>query len=361
MKTDFKMTSQELNNLVDNANDNIKQLSTDINSLKEDIKNKLILTNLETSYTNDILQDILSGGYQIDNNLHLFDMNNKGIFDIFGTTIHPKFIKPPINILNIKTSTVENHFFYRSEVKISINGEYHEDYTSILKHDSFDDNKTIIKEFSSPNISISIENTDNFLGDSLFNVIEIDPYLNGSFDIQEVIITSNDSLEPTITTLTNIKSVGQMRLALKDKMSLHKIVFKIKINYSIFKNDIKVYPFGLKHIYLLNADFYPESYIIANIKKDSIISRIENNIRLKTPEGLQEDVIKHNAAEASDNDIELYLRYENGMLQHKIDPNQKDDYDLAYNTTDFSAKIPLMISMIPKVLLGISFDVKLRK
>ena len=360
MKTNFKMTSQELNNLVDNANDSIKQLNTNINSLKEDIKNKLILTNLETSYTNDILQDILSGGYQIDNNLHLFDMNNKGIFDIFGTTIHPKFIKPPINILNIKTSTVENHFFYRSEVKISINGEYHEDYTSILKHDSFDDNKTIIKEFSSPNVNITIENTNNFLGDSLFNMIEIDPYLNGSFDIQEVTITSNNSLEPTIITLTDIKSVGQMRLALKDKMSLYKIDFKIKINYSVFKNDTKVYPFGLKHIYFLNADFYPESHIIVNIKKDSIIKRIENNVKFKTPEGLQDDAIKHNAAEASANDIELYLRYENEILQHKIDPNQKNDYDLTFNTTNFFAKIPLMVSMTPKVLLGISFDVKVR-
>ena len=153
-----------------------------------------------------------------------------------------------------------------------------------MKSDSLQDKEIIFDELNTDTITISYELDNSLaLGTSRFNVIEIDPYIKGAYSLTSLecysLDTSGNLSSTPITTVQGFNNIGKTRIILDKKIKFSKVVMTFKINFSTEVNNISVYPFGLKHIYFMEADFLADtSFVIVPIIADDYIEYIYNDI-----------------------------------------------------------------------------------
>jgi hypothetical protein len=291
----------------------------------------------ETEYANSVIEKLQAGMFIPDGTMKTI-ANAYSKLDRFGSTVHSEMIKEPVNVFNLKIAGT-GEVYFRNDINVSVNNQTLDKFQDILKHESLSRN-IFFGEYNSPNITLKFEtpSISKMLGPTKFNMIEIDPFLNGSFDITSLKIYKYDTNGAYIDTpdTYTFPSCGKMRFILPEKVSFYKIEMGIKINYQTQKNDIKLYPFGLKHIYFYDADFRPDSYAVTIINSEKSIGSLNEDIRIKTPAG----IIKTTMTEQG---IVSYIDYNNGVFETPVVTSTENQLNtIAREINKLYVKIPLL-------------------
>lgn len=332
------MSSKELNKIFKESRDMSYAVNEKINNIKSDISKKLTILKYETEHINKKI-DTIGTTMARDLSIIAFDHTSSGLYSDYGYSVHAKFSKSPIDLFNLKLSSGSSMF--REDVAIGINDIYKDEYKSILMAEN-NVNKTIVfEELFTDVATIDIElDRSNILGTSRFNMIEIDPYLYGAYDILNINIYSLDTAgalksEPDVS-LNGFDKIGRTRIILPEKKKFYKITIDFKINFKSLKADQEVYPFGLKHIYFYEADFNPNSFVIAELSSEDYVEYIYDDLKLYSTQGTIESTI-------SEQQIEVYTDYIGNTLSGRIYPSTEAVKNrIAKNTKKLYIKIPLV-------------------
>lgn len=345
-----KMSSQDFNKILEDCKEAIDRTRLDIKDIKDDINIKTTITDHEIEYTNLLLKEV---GYSSKDDEYMMLSNALGgLYEVYSSVTHASFKREPVNIFNLKAINATEDFF-RDEIDVSINGVKNSYYKNILKSDKvknkkifFEERKdfTEIKEnevedikahlFNKNNIKLEFEvNIDRAVGISKFNLIEIDPYLMGSFDLASIEIYEEDKEKP-VRIVPRINRLGKIRILLDKKYLFKKVVFNIEPNYKTVKSGIKIIPFGFKHIFFLEADFRTDSKAIIKYSSDDYIDFINNSVTLLTPFGKKETSIIEEG-------IKIYLDYKNNILENEHQPSEMVKNPIARNLHSIYFEVPL--------------------
>jgi hypothetical protein len=218
-------------------------------------------------------------------------------------------------------------------------------YTNFLVADDSIDKKIMFHEHLSEELKIEYyidPNNKMTLGTSRFNVIEIDPYIYGAYNVRFIEIFSLSEMngvisEIPIKTISGINNIGKIRIILDEKVKFSKVVFHFNLsNVRTQKRNQDVFPFGLKHIHFYEADFLEDSYVIVPIRANDYIEYIYNDIKL------------YHAGETIDAtcdfyNIEIYTDFINNTLTGRVyTSSDAQAYRITKNTKMLYAKIPLI-------------------
>lgn len=331
------MSSKELNDIFSNAQKDTVSFQQKIQAIKNDMSKKITIIKYENEFINKKL-DVINTGLIANENILSFENNSYGVFNDYGYMIHPKFKKTPIDILNLKLPNGDNYF--RNEVLATVNGIEKPEYVNVLMADNHIEKNIVFEEFETPEISLEYTLTNSYnLGTMRFNTIEIDPYLYGAYDLTSIEVysldtTNNISSEPTYT-YDGFNNIGRIRIILPDKLKFTKIKFNFKVNFKTQRNSIDIYPFGLKHINLLEADFIEDSFVITEYVSDEFIEYVMNEMTLYTTQGKKEIT-------ANEYGIEVFTNYESNTLFGKVNLSSNAGiYRIPKNTRTLYVKIPL--------------------
>ena len=251
----YTLNSQEYNDIFKTA-----QEKFDIEMLKRektiaDMGKKLMIINYTNEFVNSKIDRINAGVYY-NNKLKVFDRNLGGLYSQYGYMVHPRFKSDPIDIFNLKL--IDGNSMFKNSLKCQVNDMDNEAYINLLVNESSLYKEILFEEMIVDKIKISYElNSKVSLGTMRFNVIEIDPYIAGAYNIDKIEIYTMDTstasikIDPTIV-IENIAEIAKTRIILDKKTKFSKVVFHFSVNFGSEINGINIYPFGLKHIH-----FYP--------------------------------------------------------------------------------------------------------
>ena len=335
----YTLNSQEYNDIFKTA-----QEKFDIEMLKRekviaDMGKKLMIINYTNEFINSKIDRINAGVYY-NNKLKVFDRNLGGLYNQYGYMVHPRFKSEPIDIFNLKLT--DGNSLFKNSLSCKVNDIDNEDYINLLINEASLNKEILFEEMIQKEIKISYElNSKVSLGTMRFNVIEIDPYISGAYNLDKVEIYTMDSntasikVEPTIT-ISNIESIAKTRIILDEKVKFCKVEFTFSVNFESEINHIKIYPFGLKHIHFYEANFLEESSVIIPIESNDYFEYIYNDITLYSAEGKIETTVDYY-------NIEFYTDFESNTLTGRVYPSSEAQaYRIAKNTKTLYAKIPLL-------------------
>lgn len=346
-----KMSSQEYNNILSNATNKIEDISKEMKSIKNDMTKKLTIIKHEQEYLSQLYDKTIYATQQDDTFVFLNNNKYEGLFNGYSSVVHAYFKQTPINVFNLKVVNGQESFF-RDEVKVMINGIEDDVFKNILKADdvadkeiffeeyefnsaikTLEDNTTVLEEKNNL-ITITIE-TDKAkaIGTSKFNIIELDPYLYKSFNIEALNIYTDDSDVPTVT-MNNISKVGKTRFILDKKYEFKKVEFIIRTLYCSNTNGKEVWPFGIKHLYFLEADFRSDSYIIVDYTSEDYIDEVKDSVEVITSTGIR-------TSSLTEEGIRIFLSSSNGMLENEQEPSNDIKKPIARNLNTIFFHIPL--------------------
>ena len=312
-----KLSSRDLMSLLDSTYSRINDMETTISTLKLNLDSRLSVIRNIQEYEQKRMTDLtklLDEGKWIKqaNKIVLANSNIiKGTYSQFGSTIHPALLKEPVDILNYKTI---NGYVFKDNASISINGVTKPKYLAALQNDTIPDQDICFEEFDKQDLEIEIKiNPGKLLGSTNFNMIEIVPYIPGSFNISDIEVYSlqgyymeDNSADSVIS--NTIKNVGVSRILMDKTITMYKVNLNVHINY---KNINDAYPFGIKHIYFLNAEFNPDSFIVIKSDQAGYIDTISEDITVVDQTGVVDTT-------CNEEGLKLFIEYDSG--EGGIDP-----------------------------------------
>jgi hypothetical protein len=341
-----KMNSKELSEILEDSQESIANIEADMNTVKRDLVNKLAVIKNEQEYSIQELlniKELLNGGTAKDLKSKIVYARQTGLggtYDIYGSTVHPKFVRDPNNIFNFVTAMGP---VFKNNANIRINDVVNETQKAMLIHDGIAGKGIAFAEYDSANIKLEIEiNVGDLLGDTVFNMIEIAPYLPGSFTINSIEVYKiqsylMQSTLPDYAITLPINKVGACRIMLDQKYSLYKFVMNVTVNY---QNRNGKYPFGLRHLYFYNADFDPASHVIAKIEKSKLIDWVSEDLHVRDQRGQYDST-------CTSEGVQLFMAYNNSMLEYEIATSKGlAENIIARNTKELYVKLPLNRSII---------------
>lgn len=345
-----KMSSQEYNKILSNATNKIETISQEMKAVKNDMVKKIMIINHEQEYLSQLYDKTIYATQQDDTFVFLNNNKYQGLFDGYSSVVHAYFKQTPINVFNLKVVNGQESFF-RDEVKVSINGVEDDHFKNILKAEDVSDKEIFFEEYEFESAintledGTPVEEKDNLItvvvetdktkaiGISKFNVIEIDPYLYKSFNIEALNIYTDDSNVPTVT-MNNINKIGKTRFILDKKYEFKKVEFVIRTLYNSKSNGKSVWPFGIKHLFFLEADFRNDSYIIVDYTSEDYIDEVKDSIEVITSTGSR-------TSSLSEEGIRIFLSSNNGMLENEQEPSNDIKKPIARNLNTIYFHIPL--------------------
>lgn len=347
-----KMNSQAMMDMIDDTLDTVQEIKDDMNEIKEQMETKLAILNTYYDTANKTLAaitaNIKEAKRQEDTVVFGLDYNTSKIVDgsysIYGQTIHPAFVKLPEQIFNFVTGTSQALFKDNVDVSFIVGDteDFQYEYCNILKDESDTSKIDVFKSFDLSNdkqLTLAIEiHPANLVGNAKCNMIEINPYLPGTFDItgiriytlEQYLMQQTDD-EPAYESTAIYKNVGAQRIMLDGTYQIYRFEMDIQVH---MPSDMPDY-FGLRHLYFYNADIDEEnSYVVVKIQKDSYINSTEGNVTIYTAEDTK-DIRPESYGAPDYPGIQYYMLYENDTLQGKVSGQ------LARNVRELYAKIPL--------------------
>lgn len=342
-----KPTTSEVMDIFNAAAKKAETLHGEINSTKELLSNKMSILAHQLEYLNHQASTLSNVTGSAEGKIVFADADKAGNFDQFGLTIHPKLLKTPRNLFNFRSTT---GYLFRDNVKILANDSEDADLTEALKHDDIADKKYSIKEYDDSEIKLEIQaDTSAVLGSMNFNVIEIMPFLPGSFNVESITVYPKDDINTASHELDNgIVNVGNQRIILSEKTEVARLVIKIRV---LYKNANGKYPFGLKHLYLLDADFDALSYVVVREDRKSEISYIYDEVALKNQFGTD------TTASSTEYGIKYYASYDGeDTFEQELEVSKPTDLSyISINTKTVFVYIPVTTSLTA-INLNISTD-----
>lgn len=327
------------------AESDIQLIQQNIDSIQVQNEKKLAVVQAVQQYSLWKMQQLITrigSGVAQSDRIVFADENYivAGNYGIYGQTIHPAFVGTPRNVLNFQTNA---GYVYRDIATVTINDEIKDEYCDILKHDSILDQSPVFNRYTSNDVTLTISLNSSVVSDRTTNVIELCPFLPGSFTILSMTITAKSGAveqytdEKTVEEHINISEVGAMRICLTNAIPLASVTLHIRIDYQDNQNT---YPFGFKHIYFYHANFSSTSSVVVLLEKNGYIDYVSEDILFQTQWGSAESTCK---AE----DVKSYLYYTNGVLQNEIATmnNSIQNY-IPQNVKKIYVSIPIKTGMI---------------
>lgn len=349
-----QMNSQAMMNMIDDTLDTIRYVRENMADVKQQIETKMTILNTYYETANKILASINSGIKEAkrkeDTIIFGLDHNNvnkiiNGSYSLYGQTIHPSFARIPDQVFNFITGANQSLFKDNVSVSFIINGEkdYKEEYDNILKDESDQSKLDVFKSFdilpeNQHTLTLAIEvQPSNLVGNTKCNMLEISPYLPGTFDITGIRIwtieqyLTQDMDIPQYNSSLVYRNVGAQRILLDDTYQIYRMEMDIQLH---MPSDMSDY-FGLRHLYFYNADLDKEnSYVIVKITKDSYISSVDGSVTIYTDSDLK-NTDSNRYCFRDNPGIQYYMLYENNMLQGEITGA------IARNIRELYVRIPL--------------------
>lgn len=339
-----RMSSKQLMDVFDRAEESMSDLRSDINDVKQEVNRRLaVLSNIAEFSTESItrlnelvlLKEDAAPSTIVLNRANIVG----GIYDKYGLNILPLSSSVPVNIFNLFAATGP---IFKNNANVYVGGEFNANAINMLMHDSIKEKKSFFEEYTTPDITLNISiNPNELLGNTLFNTIELLPFIPGSFDIRAVRFQSLQdyragSFSPSTVISNTIPNVGASCIVLDKGIELYSCEIDIHIN---FRNAAGKYPFGLKHVYFLNKNYNKESYIIIKVSKDSYIDWISDDITVHDQKGIR-------ITSCSRENIRAYARYKNNVLDMEIPfTRETTQNSISRNIRDFYLKIPVQTSL----------------
>lgn len=369
---ELKNTSKYFTELVESMQQEYNDLETSIIKQHNSYDKKLEIMNAVLEYSNylnnqmsryiDSLKDgnrinetIFDGETVLKKNIYnankiLFADTNKVLeansnYEKYGNCIHPKIVGNLDNLLNFNSAA---GYIFKNSATVSINEEVKEEYIDVLKHDTILNKMPTFYQYSSDTVTLTIEFPDNpIVGSATCNAIEISPFLAGASILKNVTIITTPG-----TQLSNKAIVIDYDQPLEDTRILFDNTYSIKtmvLNFKLtFVNNLGMYPFGLRHIYLYNANFDTKnSNIVIKNEYKNLIKYINDNIVIsdQSADEVGNRYSKHNMT-CSEMDIKLYSYLSNGNLLYPIETHTRDIVNqISRNTKVFYADIPVKKAM----------------
>lgn len=333
-------------NVLEEAQNKVTQLENMAATMKLNLDSRLSVIRNIQEYEQQQMSNILA----TINDGSLYESHDKiicgnadiiqGIYDKFGSTIHPQLLKVPSNVFNFKT--VSGYYFKDNGI-VTINEVTKPKYRFMLSHDSITGQDLCFEEYDTPILEISIKiNPGELLGTTAFNLLEIVPFIPGSFDIMSLQIysiqgyyTGDVSADSTLP--DQLKNVGVSRILIDQTINLYELRMTIYIN---FRNSNGRYPFGIKHLYFLNANFNPNSYAVFKVTENRYVDTISEDITVVDQAG----TINTSCQEEN---IQLYTSWSNGVGVDEIVTSKGLSLNpLAKNTNTFYVYYPILRSVM---------------
>lgn len=369
---ELKNTSKYFTELVESMQQEYNDLETSIIKQHNSYDKKLEIMNAVLEYSNylnnqmsryiDSLKDgnrinetIFDGETVLKKNIYnankiLFADTNKVLeansnYEKYGNCIHPKIVGNLDNLLNFNSAA---GYIFKNSATVSINEEVKEEYIDVLKHDTILNKIPTFYQYSSDTVTLTIEFPDNpIVGSATCNAIEISPFLAGASILKNITIITTPG-----TQLSNKAIVIDYDQPLEDTRILFDNTYSIKtmiLNFKLtFVNNLGMYPFGLRHIYLYNANFDTKnSNIVIKNEYKNLIKYINDNIVIsdQTADEVGNRYSKHSTT-CSEMDIKLYSYLSNGNLLYPIETHARDIVNqISRNTKVFYADIPVKKAM----------------
>ena len=335
----YTLNSQEYNDIFKGAQEKFDTEMLKREKIMDDMAKKLMIINYANEFINNKI-DRLNAGIYYNNKLKVFDKNITGAFNQYGYMIHPQYKSEPIDIFNLKLT--DGSSMFKNSLKCQVNDMDNEAYINLLVNESSLYKEILFEETINSKVKISYElNSKVSLGSMRFNVIEIDPYIAGAYNIDKIEIYTMDTstaavkVEPTMV-IEKIDEIAKTRIILDKKMKFSKVVFTFSINFESEINGVKIYPFGLKHIHFFEANFIESSCAIVPIYSNDYFEYIYNDIVLYSAQGKIETTAEYY-------NIEFYTDYDNNTLTGKVyTSSEAQAYRIVKNTKTLYAKIPLI-------------------
>ena len=335
----YTLNSQEYNDIFKQAQEKFDTEMLKREKVMSDMLKKLMIINYANEFINNKI-DRINAGIYYNNKLKVFDKNVSGMYSQYGYMVHPKFKTEPIDIFNLKLT--DGNSMFKNSLKCKVNDIDNEAYINLLVNETSVYKEILFEEMIEDKITISYElNSKVSLGTMRFNVIEIDPYISGAYNIDKIEIYTMDStnaaikVEPTIV-IEQINEIGKTRIVLDKKTKFTKVIFHFSVNFNSEINGINIYPFGLKHIHFYEANFIESSSVIMPIYSNDYFEYIYNDIVLYSAQGKIETTAEYY-------NIEFYTDYEGNTLTGRVYPSSDAQaYRIIKNTKTLYAKIPLL-------------------
>lgn len=264
-----------------------------------------------------------------------------GLFERYGMTIHPAFIKEPTNVFNFGTA---GGWIFKNNATVFINDAAKEGYKFMLMHDSLSEKRAAFEEFDEPNLTLKVEvNPDDLLGSTDFNIIELLPCIPGSFDITDIrVYTMQDyhranTSVPTVQLANTIGSCGASRIMIGETRTFYKCEIDIQLN---FQNARGKYPFGVRHLYFLKGNYDPDSYVLVHMKHDKFIEWVSEDVVLRDQNGVYEST-------CTDEKIKLFMSYVANTPAIEIATSVSEgENPIPRNIKEIFVRIPVLCSMV---------------
>lgn len=307
-----KVTSRQLMTVLQDAQNKISTLEKTAAIMKVNLDNRLsVIRNIqeyEQNQMNELISLVDEGMWIENKNKIVFARADtvQGVYDKFGSTIHPRFLKTPTDVFNFKTIS---GYSFKDNAAVLINDINKSKYKAMLQHDSIAGQDICFEEYDSPYVEISIKvNPGELLGSTAFNVLEIVPFLPGTFDITGLEIYSlqgyhTGDVTPDSIVPGPLKKVGISRILIDRTINLYELKMSLTLRY---RNSNGKYPFGLKHIYFLNANFNTNSYIVFRVRENNYIDTISEDVTVVDQTGIVETSCKKE-------NMELFIDWIDGM------------------------------------------------
>lgn len=344
----YKKTTNDFMEMFDNANSTLETAQSNISTLSKTLKKQLEILQYSTDYISQKL-NTLNKFTQGNNNKIVFADANivAGLYSTYGVNITPHLLKTPINLTNYSTGA---NYIFKDNITVTVNGVEDDDFKDALKHDTISDKETFFKKYSDNDLYINISlQTGNMLSSIRMNTLEFYPVFDGSFDIESIDIYSPADSNNPAHAISNITNVGRTRYILDSKTKVSKISIHIKLKYK--DEALDKYIFGLKHLYLLDADYSSGSYAIVKITKDEAMKYIYNTFRLESQNSTYNNV----DLSTSDLDVQFYLDYDNGVLSREVTLSSETSLSyISNNSKTVYMRLPIYTvytSVTPKIEL----------
>ena len=204
----YALSSQEYNDLFKNARDTFDNELIKRDLAIANMTKKLRIMDCANTFIEEKINSI-NNTAEYDKKLVTFYNGLNGNFTQYGYSVHPKFKRDPIDIFNLKLTTGSTMF--KNSLICKVNDKEITDendecyYTNFLVADDSIDKKIMFHEHLSEELKIEYyidPNNKMTLGTSRFNVIEIDPYIYGAYNVRFIEIYSLSEMNGLTSEIT---------------------------------------------------------------------------------------------------------------------------------------------------------------
>lgn len=334
-----KITSQDMNKIFKEKKDQIDKIELMLQSMEEKQNKKLMVRNYIDEFIS-IQINTINAGVIADNSKIAFKNNVSGVYNQYGYMIHPRYKNTPIDIFNFRLNNGSTMF--KDTVECKVNDVVNDTWKSLLMSDNVIDKPIVFEEMTTDTVNLEFSiPEDAKYGMSRFNVIEIDPYILGAYNVEAIecyTVNTDGLLSTTPTkTISGLDNIGRTRIILDDKIKFSKVKMTFKNNFKSEINNVTIYPFGIRHISFMEADFLSTSCAIVKAVVDDYFEYVYNDLTLYTCNGKIETTADYYG-------IEFYTEYTNNTLLGRVYPSSDASmHRIPKNTKELYIKVPLLI------------------